>query len=319
MPHLAHTEPEPVRALFSMFEATPVPHFWTRLSAEHDLLVVPTESSRDAWVEGGFPADAVALCPLGVDAELFGSAALPLPLRTEDGRPIDELATRFLNVSELSTRKNIDGLLRVWLRATTAADSAVLVLKLSQYAAGMVDALRRRLDEVGRDAGRRLGDAAPVVVATDLLATEEMPRLYATATHYISMSLGEGWDHPMMEAAASGLELIAPRHSAYMAYLDGQSATLIPATPEPAGAAAGPDLHAFFRRATWWRPDEEAAAAAVRAAIDGHAAPRSPRDRILAEYTWGHSAARLRHLLGELAVTRARRWPWPRPRPRTVR
>ena len=43
----------------------------------------------------------------------------------------------------------------------------------------------------------------------------ELPSLYAAATHYVSLSHGEGWDMPLCEAAASGLAVIAPRHTAY--------------------------------------------------------------------------------------------------------
>ena len=62
-------------------------------------------------------------------------------------------------------------------------------------------------------------DAAPVRVLHDLVADAKAPGLYAAATHYISLSHGEGWDQPMMEAAAAGLKLIAPSHSAYLTYL----------------------------------------------------------------------------------------------------
>jgi hypothetical protein len=54
------------------------------------------------------------------------------------------------------------------------------------------------------------------------------------------MSRGEGWDLPMTEAAAAGLRLIAPRHTAYLTYLDAEVAQLIPATwPQAAARLAG--------------------------------------------------------------------------------
>jgi hypothetical protein len=67
-----------------------------------------------------------------------------------------------------------------------------------------------------------------------------MPGLFAAASHYWSMSHGEGWDQPMIEAAASGLRLIAPRHTAYLEYLDADVAQLIPVRGTPAGAGADP-------------------------------------------------------------------------------
>jgi hypothetical protein len=49
-----------------------------------------------------------------------------------------------------------------------------------------------------------LGQAAPVLFTDRLLPGADMPGLYAAATHYWSMSHGEGWDQPMTEAAAAG-------------------------------------------------------------------------------------------------------------------
>ena len=43
----------------------------------------------------------------------------------------------------------------------------------------------------------------------------DMTGLMRAATHYWSMSHGEGWDLPLSKAGAMGLSLIAPRHSAY--------------------------------------------------------------------------------------------------------
>jgi hypothetical protein len=57
-----------------------------------------------------------------------------------------------------------------------------------------------------------------------------MPGLYAAATHYWSMTHGEGRDQPMTEAAASGLRLIAPDHTAYRTYLDPSAGTLLRCT-----------------------------------------------------------------------------------------
>jgi hypothetical protein len=52
-------------------------------------------------------------------------------------------------------------------------------------------------------AGRDFADAAPVLLINEVLGDRQLRALYRTATHYISMSHGEGWDMPMMEAAAA--------------------------------------------------------------------------------------------------------------------
>src|SRR5262249_53207702 len=162
---------------------------------------------------------------------------------------------------------NLLGLLRVWIRTTSARDDAILVVKVARYTPWSTVHLMRDLDALERTLGKTRAEAAPILFYERLLADADMPRLFATATHYWSMPHGGGGAQPMMEAAATGLRLLAPRHSAYTTYLDDAVATLIPARRVPA-TFAGPDpTGRLFREAEWWEPDEDAAGQALRRAL----------------------------------------------------
>lgn len=298
MPHQVRRRPELLTVNYTMFEATPIPPAWATLAARHDLVVVPTASSREAWTAGGVAAEKLRVCPLGVDTARFRPGLAPRPIPLPDGGDVATRRVRVLHVAALTPRKNLPGLLRVWLRATQRQDDAVLVLKLGTGGTAAALALLRALHESERAAGRRQGEAAPIALVHGALADAEMPGLFASATHYWSMSYGEGWDQPMAEAAAAELSLIAPRHSAYTAYLDDTVARLIPARPVPAAIQDDTGLARLFASATWWEPDEDAAVAAVQAAVAAHPGPRSARPR-LAAFTWDAAARRLLALVGE--------------------
>ncbi|MBW3603015.1 MAG: hypothetical protein KY434_10010, partial [Actinobacteria bacterium] len=123
---------------------------------------------------------------------------------------------------------------------------------------------------------------------------------YAAATHYVSMSCGEGWDQVTMEAALAGLRLIVPRHTAYVEYLDEGDAEFVPAALVPATfpGRTGAEDRIFFEGLRWWLPDEDAAAEIIRGAIDGHRARLPPPSATLAStYTWETAARRLLDLL----------------------
>ena len=290
---------------FTMFEATRVPYAWIDANRTHDLLIVPTESSRRAWIASGMPPDRIALCPLGIDPDDFGGNPKPLDFGDESG--FLERRVRFLNVSELGPRKNTRGLIRAWMRATDASDDAVLMLKLGNYAAGWLELLKKQIAEDEERLGLSLDAAAPVAWIEDVLPDWAMPQLFATATHYISLSHGEGWDQTMMEAAASGLRLIAPDHSAYQAYLDSTVATMIPSREVPATFDGDPSLQELFVGASWWKPDEDAAAAAIRRAIDGQDDPNvRARERVLTQFTWSAATRRLIEILSGLEPPRRR-------------
>lgn len=300
-PHEVRPDGRTLDVNYTMFEATRVPDFWIEHNRQHALVIVPTESSRAAWVNSGLPEEKVWVSPLGVNAALFSGPVEPLSLRTESGGSISEHRTRFLNVSEVGPRKNLIGLLSAWLLATSPDDDAVLVVKLGRYAPGSFELMQMQIAELMRQTGHTFQDAAPVHLFFELLADEEMPRLYAAATHYISLSHGEGWDQPMVEAAASGLRLIAPDHSAYRAYLTPESATLLPSREVPARFAGNPNLQRMFTGANWWEPDSDAAAVAIRTAIDGRDLDKhGAREHVLSTLSWQQSTRRLIDILGDV-------------------
>ena len=302
MPNRCRPRPGKPNVNYTMFEASGIPADWVARAREHCRIVVPTDACRDAWTRSGVPDSKVSVCPLGVDGEYFSQKVEPLALAVPNGRRLTEYGARFLNIAELRPRKNHLGLLRTWIRATRSDDDAVLILKC-MTAPHLLEVFNRDLDRMQREIGRSLADAAPVFLLTSLLGDEQIRALYHTATHYISMSHGEGWDLPMMEAATAGLQLIAPNHSGYKTYLGPGDAELVPATETDARfeGSVGQEDHIFFDGLSWWRPDEDAAAAVIARAIRGNAAQKkSPAERIRLLFTWDRAAARLLSILNEV-------------------
>jgi glycosyltransferase involved in cell wall biosynthesis len=290
---------------YTMFEADRIPAAWAPLATQHDRIVVPTAACADAWIAGGVPDSHVRISPLAVDGAFFATPAEPLaigvnPVDSREARPLAGFRTRFLNIAELRPRKNLLGLLRSWIRATNTEDDAVLVLKCTSFNEADMRALEEDVRRLQHDLGRTLREAAPVTVLQGACTDEQLRALYHSVTHYISMSFGEGWDQPMMEAAASGLQLIAPDHTGYQAYLTAQDASLLPTERVPVafeGAAGGADW-IFFAGTHWWRPSEDAAIEAIRSALRGVSMP-PPSQRIVRDFTWTSAAEKLLAVLRE--------------------
>jgi glycosyltransferase involved in cell wall biosynthesis len=303
MPTLCRPHAGKINVNYTMFEADRIPREWAARAAEHERIVVPTEACRRAWLAGGVAEERLRIAPLAVDGDFFAAPAEPLAIALPDGRPLASYSHRFLNIADLRPRKNHLGLFRVWAAATRADDDAVLIVKCTSTPPHMLALFQQDMAAMERKAGRSLRGAAPVIFTTTMFSEEQLRALYRAATHYISMSYGEGWDFPMMEAAAAGLQLIAPRHSAYCEYLTDEEAELIPAARVPAviEGSAGAEDRRWFDGACWWKPDEDAAAAAIRRIIDGRSDSKaSPSARIRREHRWDGAAARLREVLSEL-------------------
>jgi glycosyltransferase involved in cell wall biosynthesis len=300
MPHQVVTGQDRLTVNYTMFEASQVPAHWVARGRDHDLVIVPTQSSLQAWLASGYPRGKLRTCPLGIDVDRFGPAREPLPLPTPGGRPVADHGIRVLNVSEPLPRKNLAGLVRAWIRATSADDDAILIIKVGPTIRESTSALFRQLAVMEQTLGKSREQAAPILFVDRLLAEAEMPMLYAAATHYWSMSHGEGWDQPMMEAAATGLRLIAPSHTAYLDYLDPDVAQLIPVRSTPADARSHAWTAPLFEGAHWWTPDEDAAGQALRNALDGRDQPAaSARDRLASAFTWRQAGARLIEILAD--------------------
>lgn len=298
MPHQVEHLSGLIDVNFTMFEANRIPPLWVSLSKLIDWTIVPNEFCRAAWINSGAPEERIRVCPLGVRSELFAGVHEPMPITLGNGRPFGSYRARFLNISAWNERKNTEGLIQAWLKATRATDDAALIIKLDMEGVERAPTFADLLADCERWANRSLSSAAPIHVMSAELLDSEMPSFYSAATHYISMTHGEGWDLPMMEATATGLIPIAPDHSAYRTYLSPDVAIMIPSRE-----VAVPIFQQFgwFHERTWWNPDERAMSDVIRAVIDDDLAPpASARDWILGEFTWRRTCARLMEILEEV-------------------
>ena len=115
------------------------------------------------------------------------------------------------------------------------------------------------------------------------------------------MSHGEAFDLPMHEAAACGLQLIAPAHSAYLDYLHREIAHLLPVEEVPVVWPYDPETAALFEGAHWWEPDAGAAEQLLRGLMEGTIGePQSARHFLTQRYHWRDAGWRLFDLLSRL-------------------
>lgn len=301
MPHQVADGPANVKRInYTMFEADRIPALWVEHSKKHDLIIVPVNACKQAWIESGVPEDKLAVCPLGVDFENFNSRQEPLELAFTDGRGLSEFRFRFLNVADSIERKNLFSLLRAWICSTSADDDAVLILKPGFYASGSRSRFFSSLRALEIEIGKKLEQAAPIFFLDSVLKAEDMPRLYSSATHYVSASRGEGFDLPMTEAAASGLQLIAPRHSAYLDYLNDDIAYMISATPVRAVLPGDAATQTFFAGAYWWEPNLEELSAVFQSIISGQTASKTGAKQAIAALSWERTAERITELISAI-------------------
>jgi glycosyltransferase involved in cell wall biosynthesis len=308
LPPQARYLPHEFNVLYSMFEADKINEQWREAAAAMDLVIVPCQSSYDAFRAGGVRTTALRKVPLGIDTNVFNDQIEPMQLIDANfANLINQYPIRVMNMQELGPRKNIEGLVRAWLNATssgTMKKSSCLILKISAYSAGRYHRFMETLEEIRRELGLTKDDHAPIFINCKLFQYEEIPSYMAAATHYISVSRGEGWDLPAMQAAALGKILIVPKHSSYMEWADSPLVKLLKDNEETLAAAEGP-LREIYANAKWMQPSTDEITEVIKSLSDNlfDDVERAKQfgEKIRENYSWESVAKQLHDVLDEEA------------------
>jgi glycosyltransferase involved in cell wall biosynthesis len=158
--------------------------------------------------------------PAGLGAEIYTSYFEDFsdPLNLCRPRPLEDLRGQarllFVAVQSLAARKGLPLLLSEWRAHVTASGgSDILVLRLAfRHAPQLSPDWRETFVEALWTAGFRRG---PVRIAVIPMALSEaaLSRLYRLADGFLSMTYGEGFGSPVVEALANDCPVIAPRHT----------------------------------------------------------------------------------------------------------
>lgn len=254
--------------------------------------VTPSHWSAQGFYQAGFDASQVVIVPHGADIETFH----PSPDGRRRGRamlaaPDDTFV--FLSVGAMSGNKGIDLLLRAFAAIRRTHPQARLILK------GM-----DRLYDSRQVIDRLLGllSAADAQIAIDgliylgnSLSHRELAILYQAADVYVSPYRAEGFNIPVLEAAACGLPTICTAGGPTDEFVTDEFAWRI-SSRKLMREVEG-------QQAARLEPDLDHLVELMRAAIENqawrtHARAAGPL-HVARAYTWDHVAGRLIEALFE--------------------
>ncbi|HET9763560.1 MAG TPA: glycosyltransferase family 4 protein [Casimicrobiaceae bacterium] len=176
----------------------------TARDADRVHMLVPSRWAGEAYLRFGIAPERVHVVPHGIDPRVLH----PDGRRREASRR--ELGVAggfvFLSVGAMTDNKGIDLLLRGFARVASRHADAWLVLKGADdlYASG--DRVRRALDAL-RTAERETV-ASRLSYLGDRRSARDMANLLRAADCYVSPYLAEGFNMPVLEAAACGVPVI---------------------------------------------------------------------------------------------------------------
>jgi ADP-heptose:LPS heptosyltransferase/glycosyltransferase involved in cell wall biosynthesis len=229
-------------------ETDRVSHVWVQKCQEMDLIIVPSEHSRDVlcrtevvWEnpqthqKGTFKLQKpVIVCSEGVDTSIFHKF-VDEPIASH----IDQLLSdapefNFLTVGQWGQggfgqdRKNIALLVKYFIESFSDRDDVGLVLKVNMARNSVIDynACVMRLNEIKsvftNNPAWGKKPIPPIRLIHATLTDQEMASLYnhPKIKAFVSFTHGEGFGLPLLEAAACELPIIATNWSGHLDFLN---------------------------------------------------------------------------------------------------
>lgn len=213
------------RICFTMME-TERTHkdFIDRLNNNYDEVWVPTEWNKNVFVLSGLSIPC-RVVPLGVDPSIYcigKQSALPeCELVTTHRAGAYEVPKGFIFISvfQPTFRKGLHHLLPAFEEAFANDPDVALVLGATAHSPKQYPIFYESIRTYTKD--------SRIYALTGKFSEHEMANHYRACQAFVTMSLGEGWNLPMVEAAACGLPVIVPRNTAHIDITDDTCAFLI--------------------------------------------------------------------------------------------
>jgi glycosyltransferase involved in cell wall biosynthesis len=167
--------------------------------------VTPSQWSAEGFYRAGFDRAQVLVVPHGVDTGTFH----PMPDVRNDIRsriPVLDGEFVFLSVGAMTGNKGIDLLLRAFAEVGRKFPYARLILKGMDHLYDSRDLLRKSIRTLSAGDQQLVLDRMTYIGAS--LSHQAMAMFYQVADAYVSPYRAEGFNLPVLEAAACGIPII---------------------------------------------------------------------------------------------------------------
>jgi len=234
---------------------------WIVAANRMDEIVVPSEFTKQVILNTGSVTVPIHVIPEAFIEQIEKKELTPIQLDLDT-------SFNFLMVGQITgrdpetDRKNTLHTL-AWLCETFKDDPEVgVIIKTNSARSTSIDRMHTRRMLVNAVSQIRQGEYPKIHFLHGELSSDEMAALYRhpTIKAFVTMTRGEGWGLPLLEAAASGLPVIATNWSGHLDFLG--KGRFIPVsymlTPIPDSKV---ENKIFMPGARWANPDEEDAKA----------------------------------------------------------
>lgn len=169
-------------------------------------IMTPSHWSAEGFRRLGFDPSRIAVIPHGIDPGLFRPRA---EVRADMRRQLGVSGFVFMSVGAMSGNKGMDVLLKAFAAVAERRPDTSLVLKGSDRLYRSRNLLQQTLNSLTRAQVDRI--MPRLVYGGETLSMSRMSALYQAADAYVSPYRAEGFNLPVLEAAACGVPIICTR------------------------------------------------------------------------------------------------------------
>jgi len=238
----------------TVWETSEIPEAIAMVLSELDLIIVPSEHAKKAFVDSGVSAD-VEVVPHAFDLEKW-------PKPSQDELALDSEREKFVfySVATPIERKNLVGLMRGYFKAFEGHRDVVLRLKSSADKGMLAELAKQALDESGIDPEKR----PSLNFFTGKWPVEKIRAFHLDGDCYVSATRGEGFGLCELEAKLCGSQVVTTSWGAAPEILEGLEGTQLVAAKE-VSVFNMQGIGCYEPEQCWAEPLDESLAACMRA------------------------------------------------------
>lgn len=246
LPNLYKLNKNAVNIGYTMWETSQYPREWVPMINQMQRFWVGTPSLEKSAKAAGIKIPIDTVC-----------ATIDLSEWTPDG-PVTSISeipsnsVKFMFVGDWIPRKNYHDLIIGYLSAFSGVKDAALIIKTWSNQPGQEG--RKNIENAVRHYGDKIQgiDKPKIYLLTDMIEESSMIQLMRGMDVYTTVSHGEGFDLPMVQAMALGKPVVATNFLAHEDYMTVENSIPVNFTLQPVFDAVAPLYQAYQ---LWSRPD----------------------------------------------------------------
>lgn len=229
-------DPKKINVGYTMWETNKYPRPWAQhINNSCNIFFAGCNALVDSAIGGGITCPVI---PMNATLDTGDWKAEGSKISIKE---VPEDSIKFLFIGNFIPRKNLEQLLLGFAAAFEGVSDVTLIIKTwahnnnAQGKKHISDAIRHLLNKA-----TGLSTKARVSVITDILDEEQVKSLIRSCDVYTSVSKGEGFDLPMMQAMSMEKLIVTTRFLAHGDYLNDDNSINVPYTLTPCVDAAAP-------------------------------------------------------------------------------